>query len=268
MSIIGINGRMQSGKDLTGTIIRYCCNIKWDHPQAGTLEHFEKFAKLTAFGQEWENDWEIKKFAAKLKQCLSIILNIPLEDLEKEEVKSSVLGNEWSKIKHDCAKCDYSQRDSDEYVCMADISVDCPDNTNTYIPITVRQFLQELGTDVCRQIHPNTWVNALFVDYKAELNDAYNPNAEPEYPNWIITDVRFPNEAEAIKERGGIVIRINRLNSTSQDGHTYICKHDRTHPSETALDDYKFDYVVENNSTIEDLIEKIKQILTTEKLIK
>ena len=30
------------------------------------------------------------------------------------------------------------------------------------------------------------------------------------YPNWIITDVRFPNEADAIKGRGGIIIRVNR----------------------------------------------------------
>ena len=39
------------------------------------------------------------------------------------------------------------------------------------------------------------------------------------------------------------------------------------HPSETALDDYQFDYVIDNNGTIEELIEKVKVILIKEKLI-
>ena len=36
-------------------------------------------------------------------------------------------------------------------------------------------------------------------------------NLCPEYPNWIITDCRFPNEAKAIKDRDGISIRVNRI---------------------------------------------------------
>ena len=32
------------------------------------------------------------------------------------------------------------------------------------------------------------------------------------------------------------------------------------HPSETALDNYKFDEVIENNGSIEELIEKVKQL--------
>jgi len=37
--------------------------------------------------------------------------------------------------------------------------------------------------------------------------------------------------------------------------------------SETALDDYKFDYVIENNGTIEDLIIKVKEILIKEEIL-
>ena len=74
--------------------------------------------------------------------------------------------------------------------------------------------------------------------------------------NWIITDVRFPNEAQAIKDRGGIVIRVNRL-----DVDKFTTNFPQTlHPSETALDDYKFDHVIDNNGSLEELIGKIKQL--------
>jgi hypothetical protein len=56
-------------------------------------------------------------------------------------------------------------------------------------------------------------------------------------PDWIITDVRFPNEVKAIEDRGGIVIRVNRDSIKSNDEH----------PSETALDHYPFKYLIRNN---------------------
>jgi hypothetical protein len=90
------------------------------------------------------------------------------------------------------------------------------------------------------QLHENVWVNALFADY--------NENSR-----WIITDVRFPNEAEAIKKHGGIVIRINRDVDTNN------------HLSETALDDYEFDYVIDNNSDMYKLALDVKAI--AEKLV-
>jgi hypothetical protein len=99
------------------------------------------------------------------------------------------------------------------------------------------------------------------------------PGEEIVYPNWIVTDVRFPNEADAIKNRGGILIRINR-NSLSKDKIKNAIEKTNgylpaEHESETALDNYnKFDYIVENNSSIEELINKINNILKNEKLVK
>jgi hypothetical protein len=76
---------------------------------------------------------------------------------------------------------------------------------------------------------------------------------EGEYPNWIITDMRFPNEMQAIKANGGITIKVVR-------------PHDKEipldlHPSETALDDVEFDYEIVNDGTLEDLIEKVEGII-------
>jgi hypothetical protein len=67
----------------------------------------------------------------------------------------------------------------------------------------------------------------------------------------VIADVRFPNEAEAIKERGGKVIRINRHNHGAVN----------THKSEIAMDNYMFDHVLYNDGTIDDLAENLFMLM-------
>lgn len=113
------------------------------------------------------------------------------------------------------------------------------------LPMRVREFLQYLGTNALRNcLHTNTWMNALFADY-TESN------------NWIITDVRFPNEAKAIKDRGGIIIRIDRPG----------VKPVNFHPSETALDQWEFDYKVGNVSDMISFSFTAETILKQEKII-
>lgn len=103
---------------------------------------------------------------------------------------------------------------------------------------TNRELLQRFGTEVGRSISPTLWVDALFTSYSED-------------DHWIIPDVRFPSEAKAIKDRGGIIIRVDR-ETLSHDNH----------PSETALDDYEgFDYRIDNNNDIEHLIDKVKGIM-------
>ena len=107
--------------------------------------------------------------------------------------------------------------------------------------MTAREFLQKLGTESVRDVlHNDAWVNALFSDYS-------------QHDRWVITDCRFPNEAEAIKDRGGIIIRVNRAG----------VKPVNDHESETALDEYEFDRIIENNGTIEDLKETVKILISS-----
>ena len=108
----------------------------------------------------------------------------------------------------------------------------------------------------------------------------YFPNHES-FPHWVITDVRFPNELEAIRAKGGIVIRVNRkfFTHTLEDGSKvtvergFLTGHEdeligKESPTETALDDYQdWDYVIDNNDTLERLEEKVRQILIQEKII-
>lgn len=93
----------------------------------------------------------------------------------------------------------------------------------------VRGYLQRCGTEAGRQvIGEDVWVDALFRGHRA-----WGPT--------VITDVRFPNEAQAIKERGGFVVQVVRPDQPLID--------DADHVSERALDGWAFDETVLNDGT-------------------
>lgn len=139
---------------------------------------------------------------------------------------------------------------------------------------TIREFLQALGTECLRDnLSKNIWAAALFADYTPThyLIRALNTkltDGDPVYPSWCITDMRFPNEMEAVVERKGLTIRVIRPHGYTNP-HTGEYKEMPLsyHPSETSLDDAKFDYEIINDAGIPELIEKVRQILITEKLI-
>lgn len=107
------------------------------------------------------------------------------------------------------------------------------------VPMFVREFLQKLGTDALRKgLHTNVWVNALMSEYKKNSN-------------WVITDTRFPNEAQAIKEKNGVIIRVDR------PGVRPI----NYHPSEIGLDTWTFDYKIANVSDLKSLEYTVAKIL-------
>lgn len=93
-------------------------------------------------------------------------------------------------------------------------------------------ILQWYGTDIMRKKEPNHWVDA--------LTNRLNADA-PEIA--IVTDVRFPNEAEFIKENDGTLVQVIRRN---EDGSQWLDSgRDPKHSSETALDDYYgWDYIL------------------------
>jgi len=121
--------------------------------------------------------------------------------------------------------------------------------------MTYRDLLQKLGTEAMRSgLHKNVWVNALFSDYQ------FNIEEDEQIPYWIITDSRFPNELAAVKKHNGIAIKVIR-----DSGNTI----GTTHTSETALDDYtEWDYVINNNGTLEELKTQVLSILEKESLLK
>ena len=231
-NLIGISGRISSGKDTVGSIIQYLTD------KNVTTETFE-FWHASNFYSVYQATgvFQVKKFAGKLKLIGSILSGIAADQFEDQEFKKLYMGIDWD--------------------------------------MTYREFLQRLGTDAMRDnLHINVWVNALFADYKEEIYRTAVPTRaagfidQYMYPNWIITDMRFPNEMEAVEQRKGITIRVVRsFNHKMGSKETGTLDLTPLHPSETALDDAEFDYTIVNDSTIEDLVEKVKQILIKEQIL-
>lgn len=93
----------------------------------------------------------------------------------------------------------------------------------------VRALLQRCGTEAGRKVlGENVWVDAVLRDLPEKV---------------VIPDVRFPNEAQAIKERGGRVFRITRPDYGPVNDH----------PSETALAHWQFDRHIVNDGDLGDL---------------
>ena len=124
---------------------------------------------------------------------------------------------------------------------------------------TLREVLQIVGTELLREgFNKNVHVASTMANIKDK-------------DNVIITDMRFPNEMEAVKKKGGITIRVNRpCDICGGSGyHKMSCPVSKSgeHYSEIALDSAEFDYVVDNNSDIQSLIEKVKIILEKENIL-
>jgi hypothetical protein len=315
--IIGISGKIGSGKDTVGKIIQLLTdNLNWSNVEIINMLNQNKVSNTTTY--------EIKKFAGKLKQIVSILTGIPVEDLEKQEVKNRVLGEEWckydtisdivfwlSKYKSKEYALEQSRREGG-VIFETDLLEFANSLGYNSGNITTRQLLQTVGTDALRDVvHPNIHCIALFADYTCSCghklpqdNGIHHVEFETcKEPNWVITDLRFPNEKEAIEVRGGLLIRVNRLIDKrvyvisneqpfenwygvieSYNGNNFynvinavddtilVHKNNITlqdeHPSETALDNTKFDYIIDNNGSIEELVEKVKEILVKQQILK
>lgn len=90
-----------------------------------------------------------------------------------------------------------------------------------------RGLWQRQGTEVGRKLRPSLWVEAIF--------DSMEDGGK-----YVITDARFPNEADTIKAWGGALWRITR------EGVGPI----NDHASETSLDDYPWDLEIRNDSAL------------------
>lgn len=247
LNLIGLNGYISSGKDTVAKMIIWLTNPKERELWNNSLEDF-LYINPQGF------NWEIKKFAGKLKQMVSLLTGIPVEDLEKQEVKQSELGKEWNWVPKAI------QLESRHWITIP--GAVHPEVEDRARKMTVRELLQKLATEACRNvIHEDIWVNALFTDYRTDNQVAYS--GDTAFCNWIISDTRFSNEAKTIKDRGGIVVRINRAHSEG-----YIPKpNPQAHSSETSLDNWAFDYTIDNSGSLEDLLERVREMLLHFKII-
>jgi hypothetical protein len=144
--------------------------------------------------------------------------------------------------------------------------------------VTPRTILQQFGTNVCREhLNDNIWIYC--VEKKLQENNKNKLNT-------VITDVRFPNEIKMIKQAGGKCFHVKRgpepkwwhlakaangleenfKNDVMFEGDSAVISNKleieyNLHISEWAWVGSSFDSVINNNSTLEALDEKVTNLL-------
>jgi len=253
MAIIGISGKKQTGKDTVANIIQYLSDDQVDKEETKFSEWLDHSRSIRYIKK---SPWEVHRWADGVKDCVCIMIGCSREQLEDGDFKMRPLGEEWWYWIMYKEKYPYREYYESDFKYKS-IEIQNKLIKHNLVMPTPRDFLQLVGTEGGRYLlHPNIWVNSLMNKYKkttrkfGEFHDGDSMMAKL-YPLWLVPDTRFVNEAKAIKEAGGIVIRIesNRADLTDK------------HASETALDDYKdFDYVVKCDGDMNDLAELIKPI--------
>ncbi len=135
----------------------------------------------------------------------------------------------------------------------AGIDTDCMDvrelkeSTIPELGVSYRQMAQTLGTEWGRSLHPDIWLRLA----DAFISDCYD--ADTFNTHFVVSDVRFPNEADWVRERGGVIWRVARPGIEAV----------RPHASESSVDLITPDLVIDNTGTIDDLHAAVERALHT-----
>jgi hypothetical protein len=130
--------------------------------------------------------------------------------------------------------------------------------------LTPRWVLQYWGTEVCRRsFHDDIWIASVENKLRRSKDDI------------VISDCRFPNEIASIKQAGGVIVCVNRGELPSW--HIMATKANKgdllaaeklkalgVHASETAWVGTDFDYVLDNNKSLDDLFRQVEEITQNE----
>jgi len=127
--------------------------------------------------------------------------------------------------------------------------------------LTPRWVLQYWGTEVCRKsFHDDIWIASL--ENKLRLSK----------DSVVISDCRFPNEIQSIRNAGGKIIWVQRgelpdwydIAVKANAGYNYAVqdlKMRKIHASETAWVGTEFDSIIDNNGSIDDLYKQAALIV-------
>jgi hypothetical protein len=111
---------------------------------------------------------------------------------------------------------------------------------NEHWGISARHFLQKFGTEVCRNALPDMKIESTLWVRLFEIERSLHPTT-----NYVISDVRFLDEADCVHKLGGKVIRLVR--ETDKTGSEHV------HASETELAKIQADHTIYNNKRLKDL---------------
>lgn len=130
------------------------------------------------------------------------------------------------------------------------------DKVDEFWGFSLREMLQKIGTEGGRELfRQDIWIRRAEAEWAKmkRQSERWGEDAPPPFrpPGMVITDVRFPNEAEWILSEGGVVLNIDRAGVGPQSGHA----------SEKALPQELISVTLYNHGTIEDLHQNAELVL-------
>ena len=236
--IIGIAGKLGSGKDTVASMINYIFHV-------GTTQCSFNEWLTRKIGWDEANKDRIIHFADKLKDCLSIIYNIHREDFDDREKKDNL----WYSLKE---RRYITEQEASNIIYVRIYIEDLKNNSLRYIiesshrspVIKIRTLMQYFGTEIGReQLDSNIWVDSTMT-LAADIAETRQV--------CIIPDVRFISEHSAICKSflyGGD-IEVIRGNSGKIE-----------HYSENI--DFKCSTIIENNGSKLQLFYKVLSFVQT-----
>lgn len=236
VTIIGIKGFKGSGKDTVASMISYILHdgIMKANYDTWLLYHKNDFI---------ENDEIIIHFADKLKDDIAAFCGIDRKLLDRQEIKENYYYNfktgivstnikDATYVVDKCNDAILKYNDLSAYLVLY----------NNNVSIKIRVLLQYYGTNIIRN---HFWREA-FIRYT--MNKAFDiRNSKGQC---IIADARFENdECEAIKQCGGMIIRVDRrVNNDNHESEQIKISQD--------------DYVIDNTGTLIGLFYKVLKFVT------
>ena len=117
------------------------------------------------------------------------------------------------------------------------------------VPLTVRQLLLDLGTEMGRGYKESVWLD--------NFDNRYSKYANTNNKNMvlIVTDVRFRNEFEHLAKKGFYQIRLYRDDGTPGINHV-------SETNQNSIFDNEFNYVLDNNGSLNELKAKVSDIVS------
>lgn len=158
-----------------------------------------------------------------------------------KDTTAKYLKNDLERLGYQVLICHYA--DLLKYICTNYFGWDGKKNEEG------RSLLQIVGTETIRKQDENFWVDFIKTILK------FFPD---EWDFVIIPDTRFPNEINSFKAEN---FSITSIRITRPNFENHLTEEQRKHSSETALDDFKFDYELINPGTTEGLEHEVKECI-------
>lgn len=148
----------------------------------------------------------------------------PIRQMLRELLTSNGIGDEWMHERH------------------------LKEATIPALGVSYRHMAQTLGTEWGRALQPDFWLRLAGAYIEDRSNDPADGCA-----HFVISDVRFPNEAAWVRERGGQIWRIHR------PGIEPV----RAHASEAEIERIPQDWTILNTGSLADLREAVAEAVQT-----